>query len=90
MYDGIDISANTARISPVRKVRGTSEKKSGIISARIMKSAPIEMNRIRRIVLNGIEVVKSISIPTIPIRFPPSVTATNTQIAGSPTEFPTT
>ena len=67
MYDGIDISANTARISPVRKVRGTSEKKSGIISARIMKSAPIEMNRIRRIVLNGIEVVKSISIPTIPI-----------------------
>ena len=31
-----------------------------------------------------------ISIPTIPIRLPPIVTAASTQIDGSPTEFPTT
>ena len=43
-------------------------------------------NRVYNTETNGIK----ISIPTIPIRFPPSVTATNTQIAGSPTEFPTT
>lgn len=32
----------------------------------------------------------NISIPTIPIRLPPILTATKTQIDGNPTEFPTT
>ncbi|CUX35099.1 hypothetical protein BN3590_00929 [Clostridium sp. C105KSO15] len=32
----------------------------------------------------------NISIPTIPMALPPMVTATRTQIEGSPTEFPTT
>ena len=36
--------------------------------------------------INGI----NISIPTIPIRLPPTLTAASTQIDGSPTEFPTT
>ena len=34
--------------------------------------------------------VMNISMPTIPIMLPPSVTATSTQMEGSPTELPTT
>ena len=37
-----------------------------------------------------LEAVILISIPTIPIRLPPMVTATKTQIDGRPTELPTT
>ena len=44
----------------------------------------------RKIVLKTESSGMKTSIPTIPIRFPPIVTAARTQIDGSPTDSPTT